>query len=379
MSQKPNLFLLAAGGTGGHMFPAEATARALLARGHRVMLATDRRGAVHADKFAGAEVRIISAGGVAGRGILQRARATIDLGFGFLQARRFIAALKPDAALGFGGYASLPTMAAALLARLPTALHEQNAVLGRANRLLAPRVRRIATSFETTRAVREVDRHKVVVTGNPVRPEIADIANLPYTEPHGDKSFHLLVMGGSQGARVFSRIMPAAIARLPEALRARLKIDQQARAEDLDAVKAAYKSCGVEAEVAAFFTDVPRRLAACHLLISRAGASTCAEFTAAGRPAILVPYPHAIDDHQMANAQAIDAAGGAWLIPEHCFDEAKLASRLEALMTMPETLVAAARAARATARVDAAERLAAFIEELLPANGNHEPLKAAAE
>jgi len=379
MSGKPRLIMLAAGGTGGHMFPAEATARALLTRGHRVLLVTDRRGAAHAEKFAGAEVRTIAAGGVAGRGLPQRVAATLSLGIGLLQARSLIASARPDAALGFGGYAALPTVAAALLARLPAALHEQNAILGRANRLLAPYVRLVATSFDGTQAIRAADREKVVVTGNPVRAEIAALSTEPPLAMEANGPFRLLVTGGSQGARVFGRVVPAAIARLSETLRTRIRIAQQARAEDLEAVVAAYRACGVAADVQTFFRDMPERLAACHLMISRAGASTCAELTAAGRPAILVPYPHAIDGHQMANAQAIDAVGGAWLIPEHNFDEAKLANRIEALMTLPETLVAAARAARVVGRIDAAERLAALAERLLPANGNSEPLKVAAE
>jgi UDP-N-acetylglucosamine--N-acetylmuramyl-(pentapeptide) pyrophosphoryl-undecaprenol N-acetylglucosamine transferase len=379
MSGKRRLILLAAGGTGGHMFPAEATARALLARGHRVLLVTDRRGAAHAEKFAGVEVRTIAAGGIAGRGIFQRATATLRLGIGFLEARSCIASEKPDAVLGFGGYAALPTMAAALLARLPAALHEQNAILGRANRLLAPYVRSIATSFEDTAAIRQGDRAKIAMTGNPVRAEIAVLATLPPLALNADERFRLLVTGGSQGARVFGRVVPAAIAQLPQILRSRIAVAQQARPEDIETVSAAYRKCDVEADVQPFFNDMPARLAACHLAICRAGASTCAELMASGRPAILVPYPHAIDGHQLANAQAIDAAGGAWLIPERYFEAAKLRSRLEALITLPETLAGAARAARAVARTDAAERLASLAECLLPANGNSEPMKVAAE
>jgi len=379
MSAKTGLFLVAAGGTGGHMFPAEATARALLARGHRVMLVTDRRGAAHSERFAGAEVHRIAAGGIAGRDLWRRALAVFELGLGFLQARTLIARNRPDAALGFGGYAALPPMAAALLAGIPSALHEQNAVLGRANRLLAPRMRLIALSFEQTRALREGGRNEVVVTGNPVRLEIASRVGFPYPALGPGEPFRLLVVGGSQGARIFGRVVPAAVAALPQDLRTRLKVDQQARPEDLEAVAAAYRAAGVAAAVAPFFKDLPERLAACHLLIGRAGASTVAELAAVGRPAILVPYAHAIDDHQTANAQAIDEAGGAWLIPERCFTAAKLASRIEALAAVPETLANAARAARAVARADAADRLAAMAERLLPANGNHDTLRAAAE
>ncbi|HYB08758.1 MAG TPA: undecaprenyldiphospho-muramoylpentapeptide beta-N-acetylglucosaminyltransferase [Alphaproteobacteria bacterium] len=379
MTGAPRLILLAAGGTGGHMFPAEATARTLLARGHRVLLVTDRRGAAHTEKFAGSAVRTIAAGGISGRSVLQRVAATFRLGIGFLEARSCISSMKPDAVLGFGGYAALPTMAAAVLARLPTALHEQNAILGRANRLLAPYVRSIATSFEDTAAVRQTDRVKIVVTGNPVRADIAVLATQPPFAFKADGPFKLLVTGGSQGARVFAHIVPAAIAQLPQSLRGRIAVGQQARPEDVESVRAAYSACGVAADIQPFFDDMPARLAACHLAICRAGASTCAELMASGRPAILVPYPHAIDGHQLANAQAIDAAGGAWLIPERHFDAAKLASRLEALITLPEALAAAARAAQAVARIDAAERLASLAERLLPANGNPQPMKVAAE
>ncbi len=379
MSAKPASIMLATGGTGGHIFPAEATARALVARGHRAILVTDRRGASHGGAPAGAELRVIAAGGIAGRGLLQRGGAALRLAIGFLQARALIGAEKPDALLGFGGYASLPTMAAALLAGLPAALHEQNAVLGRANRLLASRVRLIATSFADTKAIRESDRGKLTLTGNPVREEFAALSRRPYPPLGPGERFRLLVLGGSQGARVFGQVVPAAVHGLPAERRQLMRVEQQARPEDQAAVEAAYRSAGVEAEVSPFFRDVPERLAACHLLISRSGASSCAELTAVGRPAILVPYPHAIDDHQMANAQAIDSGGGAWLIPEGMFDAAKLTERLAALIAMPETLMSAAMAAAAAGRSDAAERLASVVERLLPANGNHDALKVAAE
>ncbi|HUI18304.1 MAG TPA: undecaprenyldiphospho-muramoylpentapeptide beta-N-acetylglucosaminyltransferase [Alphaproteobacteria bacterium] len=379
MSAKPGTIMLATGGTGGHIFPAAATAKALAARGHRVLVVIDRRGLAHGEKFANAEVHVIAAGGIAGRGPLARGHAALRLGVGLLQASARIARSRPDAVLGFGGYAALPTVAAALLARVPAALHEQNAILGRANRLLAPRVRLIATSFAATEGIRDADRAKASVTGNPVRSEIAALASTPYPALRAGDRLRLLVLGGSQGARVFSRVVPPAIEHLPPARRRLLKIDHQARPEDQAGVEAAYRHAEVEAEVSPFFRDVPERLAACHLVIGRSGASSCAELAAIGRPAILVPYPHAIDDHQMANAQALDAAGGAWLIPERTFDEAKLRERLEALIAMPETLACAAKAARTVARLDAAERLAALAERLLPANGGHDAFKVAAE
>ena len=379
MSLRPGTIMLATGGTGGHIFPAVATAAALFGRGHRVVAVLDRRALPHREAFANAEVHVIAAGGIAGRGALARGQAALRLGVGFFQASALVGRVKPDAALGFGGYAALPTMAAALLARVPAALHEQNAVLGRANRLLAPRVRLIATTFAATESLREADRRKVSVTGNPVRAEIAARAGVPYRGLRAGERLRLLVLGGSQGARVFSRVVPRALGLLPAEHRWLITVDHQARPEDRADVEEAYLRAGIEAEVSPFFRDVPDRLAACHLVIARAGASSCAELAAIGRPAILVPYPYAIDDHQLANAQALDSAGGAWLIPERSFEEAKLAERLETLIAMPETLASAAKAARAMARLDAAERLAALVERLLPANGNEDALKAAAE
>ncbi len=379
MSRRPQLVMLAAGGTGGHMFPAEAAARALIARGHRLLFVTDKRGAGHLARLAGAEVRVIAAGGVAGRGALQRGIAALKLGLGFFKARRIIAEARPDAVLGFGGYASLPTLAAALLARLPTAIHEQNAVLGRANRLLAPRVRLVAASFAATKGLPAADAARVAVTGNPVRPEIAALAGRPYAAPGAGDPIHLLVLGGSQGARAFGKIVPDAVGRLDPSLRARLRVAQQARPEDLEAARAAYRALDVAAEVESFFRDVPERLALAHLLIARAGASTVAELTAAGRPAILVPYPHAIDDHQRANAEALAQTGGAWIMPEGAFSAERLAARLAELFGAPATLAHAAAAARRTGRADAAERLADLVERLLPSNGDHGSMREAAE
>jgi UDP-N-acetylglucosamine--N-acetylmuramyl-(pentapeptide) pyrophosphoryl-undecaprenol N-acetylglucosamine transferase len=373
------LVMLAAGGTGGHMFPAAAAARALLARGRRVLLLTDKRGAGHVGALDGAELRLIPAGGIAGRGLVQRASAAIKLGLGFFAARRIIAGAQPDAVLGFGGYGSLSGLAAALFAGLPTAIHEQNAVLGRANRLLAPRVRVIATSFAATKGLDAAAAPRVTVTGNPVRPEIVALAARPYAAPALSEPFRLLVLGGSQGAHAFAKAIPAAIGRLDPAQRARLRLTQQARPEDVETVRAVYRALGIAAEVESFFQDVPQRLAEAHLLVSRSGASTVAEIAAAGRPAILVPYPHAIDDHQRANAEALAQGGGAWVMPEDAFSAEGLAARLAQLMDMPAMLAQAAGAARQAGRPDAAERLADLVERLLPSNGDHAPLREAAE
>ncbi len=268
--------------------------------------------------------------------------------------------------VGFGGYASAPTVLAAAHAGIPIVLHEQNAVLGRANAWLAPKARSIATSFPEVRGIPARFAGTVLVTGNPVRSAIEELHHRPYPGDGETGAVSVLVMGGSQGARVFSEVVPAAIALIPEERRARLKLAQQARPEDAEAVKAAYAAIGFEAEIASFFDDIPERLAATHLLIARAGASTIAEATVAGRPAILVPYPFAMDDHQTANADSVAEAGGAWMIPQSALSPEALANRIELALAMPSTLAVAAEAARNWGRPNAAERLADAVAGLVP-------------
>jgi len=349
--------ILAAGGTGGHMFPAEALARELLARGKRVVLVTDRRGKAFGDALPEVEVHRIRASSF-GSGIVGKIRGVIELCLGAIQARRLIARLHPSAVVGFGGYPSVPTVLMAQRAGVPTVLHEQNAVLGRANRLAAPGAVRIATSFASVAAVKPGDAGKLVFTGNPVRPNVTAVRNLPYPALEGGGEVHLLVVGGSQGARIFSEIVPQALALLPEALKRRIRIAQQCRPEDIEAAKAAFTKAGIMAELSTFFRDVPERLAACHLAVCRSGASTVAELAAVGRPAILVPYPYAMDDHQTANAQAVADAGAAWLMPQTAFSPQALANRLVALLDLAHTLTKAAEAAHARGATDAASRLA---------------------
>lgn len=356
------LILLAAGGTGGHMFPAEALAEELVARGHRVALITDARGKGFGDRQPAVEVHRISAGGIAGRGLAARARGALALLKGWFQARALLRRLRPAVVVGFGGYASVPTVMAAQRAGIKTVLHEQNAVLGRANRLLARQAAKIATSFDQVAGLPGGGSRDAVVTGNPVRPAIAAVADAPY--PPFDGDIHLLILGGSQGARVFSQVVPAAITMLPEPVRARLRLTQQCRAEDYAAVKDVYDRLGIVADLATFFADVPQRLARAHLAITRSGASTVAELCAAGRPAILVPYPHAADDHQSANARAAEAAGAAWTMAEPGFTPEALATRLDALLEAPATLAAAAVRAREAGRRDAATRLADLVTGL---------------
>jgi UDP-N-acetylglucosamine--N-acetylmuramyl-(pentapeptide) pyrophosphoryl-undecaprenol N-acetylglucosamine transferase len=266
--------------------------------------------------------------------------------------------------IGFGGYPSVPTMLAATRLGLPTVIHEQNAVLGRANRLLAPRVGRIATGFAETAGMRPAERARVVHTGNPVRPTILAIAQTGYAAPEPGKPIELLILGGSQGARIFADVVPAALAALPAAIRGALRVSQQARPEDRARVTAELQQNGIEAEVESFFTDVPSRLARTHLVICRSGASTVAELAVAGRPALLVPYPHATDDHQSANARAFADAGAGWIMPQSSLTSAILSERLIELLGDGVRLRDAAGRARHFGRDDAAERLAGLVAEL---------------
>jgi UDP-N-acetylglucosamine--N-acetylmuramyl-(pentapeptide) pyrophosphoryl-undecaprenol N-acetylglucosamine transferase len=354
------LVVLAAGGTGGHMFPAEALAKALLTRGRRVALMTDSRGEAWGERLPGVALHRIRAGRFSGN-LLRKALGVIELALGTLEAGRHLRALGPAAVVGFGGYPSVPTMLAAARQKRPTVIHEQNAILGRANRLLASRARRIATSFVEVGGLSAADRSRVTETGNPVRPAVTALRGTPYVESSGDALFEMLVLGGSQGARILSAVVPDALARLPEGLRRRLRLTQQARPEDLEAVRAIHAASGVAAEIRPFFDDVPARLARAQLVIARSGASTVAELAVVGRPAILVPYRYAADDHQSANARALESAGAAWVMPETAFTAEALAERLAALMGDPAALAKAARAAEALGRPDAAERLADLV------------------
>jgi len=378
MSQAP-LVVLTTGGTGGHMFPAEALALELKDRGCRLALITDRRGAAYKGALGEVETHSISAGGIAGKGLLGRAKSVVNLGIGSLQARSLLKQLKPACVVGFGGYASVPTMMAATWAGLKTAIHEQNALLGRANRLLASRVDRIATSFEIVRGIPEAATDKIFHTGMPVRPGVAAVRGKPYPTLDSNSPLKILVLGGSQGAHIFSEAIPAALAKLPEDIQQRIHIAQQCRPEDLEEAKTRYEGLAVTSELKTFFDDVPERLVEAHLVIARSGASTVAELTAVGRPAILVPYPFAADDHQSYNAHAMDEAGGGWLMPQDSMTPETLANRIESLFGLPQTLEKAAAGAIHVGRPDAAARLADMVMSLLPnGNGNHNDGRAAA-
>ena len=308
------------------------------------------------------------------QGPVARVIAVLGLLRAVMQAARVLRRIRPAAAVGFGGYPSVPPLVASGRLGIPSVLHEQNAVLGRANRMLARRASAIATSFPETERVPRNRAGLVTHVGNPVRSAIAALRGARYNPPVPDGAFRLLVTGGSQGARVFAEVVPAAVAALPQALRQRIKVSQQCRPEDLAAVERSYADAGIEVQLAPFFEDMPARLDEAHLIICRAGASTIAELAAAGRPAILVPLPIAADDHQSANGRAMVAAGGAIMIAQPSFTSARLAQELKTLMAEPERLAERAAAAQSFARPDAARSLADLVEGLIGATDQGSPV-----
>ena len=350
--------LLAAGGTGGHLFPAEALARVLAGRDLSVELVTDARALAYAGSFPAAAIHAVHAATPTGGSPLAKARALLTLAHGTWQARQLIARLKPSVIVGFGGYPSVPPMLAGSFGRIPVVLHEQNAVMGRANAFLARRATAIATGFAALGRASAAVLAKSTHTGNPVRASVLAAAHVPYPTLD-DGRLRLLVTGGSQGARVMGDVVPLAIARLPSPLRERLVVTQQARGEDEARVRAAYAECGVEAEVASFFEDLPARIAAAHLVIGRAGASTVSELAVIGRPSVLVPFPHALDQDQAANARVLESTGAAIVVAQSAFDPAWLAGELTRIMADPSGILPPqAQRAQAAGLPDAAERLA---------------------
>ncbi|HEX4555380.1 MAG TPA: undecaprenyldiphospho-muramoylpentapeptide beta-N-acetylglucosaminyltransferase [Xanthobacteraceae bacterium] len=361
MAQAAPLVVVAAGGTGGHLFPAEALAVALGRRGVSVDLATDERAVLYGADFPARQTHIIASATVRGRDPLALARTALRLGGGTLQAWRLFGRLRPAAVIGFGGYPTIPPLLAAAWRRIPTLIHEQNGVMGRANRFLAPRVAAIATSFPGVLARDGALAAKATYTGNPVRPAVVEAAKLAFAAPGQSGLLRLLVFGGSQGARIMADVVPAAVERLPAAVRTRLALTQQARGEDLERVRAAYARIGIAAVVEPFFPDLPMRLAQSHLVVSRSGASTVAELAAIGRPAVLVPLPHALDQDQLANAAVLEKAGGAIRIDQAVFTPEKLATEIARIATEPERLALMAQGSRQAGALDAADRLAELV------------------
>jgi UDP-N-acetylglucosamine--N-acetylmuramyl-(pentapeptide) pyrophosphoryl-undecaprenol N-acetylglucosamine transferase len=364
------LIVVAAGGTAGHLFPAEALACALTQRGIAVDLATDVRVARYRQSFPARQIHIIPSETLRGRNPLRLATTAAWLGIGFIKAWIALRRLRPAAVIGFGGYPTLPTVLAARMHNIPTIIHEQNGVMGRANRLLARYVSAIAMGFPGVAAPKASPSTKITLTGNPVRPAVIADGRHPYPPLDRRGPLRLLIFGGSQGARIMADVVPAAVAALDPGLRSRLSIVQQARPEDLDRVRAHYASLSVTAEVESFFPDLPRRMADAHLVVARAGASTVAELAVIGRPAILVPLPHALDQDQLANATVLMQAGGAIVVKEDAFSPARLADEITALAQGPERAVKMAAAARTVGTVNAAERLADFTLEVAGLGGS---------
>jgi UDP-N-acetylglucosamine--N-acetylmuramyl-(pentapeptide) pyrophosphoryl-undecaprenol N-acetylglucosamine transferase len=350
--------LLVAGGTGGHLFPALALREALVGRGWDVHIATDPRVGELIETVPASKRHRVPSSTFAGRSPAAMARTFATLGRGLLASRRLLKLVRPSIVVGFGGYPTVPPLVAARLARIPILVHEANVVVGRANKLLIGSGALLATGFAATKGGGKA--REMVHVGNPVRSAIAAAAR-QYWPPLAGEPFRFLVFGGSQGARVFAGLVPAALAELSDERRNRFRIVQQARPEDLEATRAAFRGLGVEAVVQPFFSDMGERLADAHLVLCRAGASTVAELAVAGRPAILVPYPHALDQDQAENARVLAEAGGGWLMPESELTATTLARRLSALIDWPEQLQEAAEAAKALGRPDAAERLADLV------------------
>jgi len=349
--------VLTAGGTGGHLFPAVALGAELLERGYAVKLYTDDRGAEYAKRTPGIEAHVVPAASPSRGGLLGKVSFVFTLMRGALAVSRLLRRHEAAAVVGFGGYASFPATFMAARQKRPVVLHEQNGYLGLANRKMAKAASAIALSFPTVDGIPQTNARQVE-TGNPVRPEINALHARPYATPEQGGAFHLFVMGGSQGARVFSDIIPEAIAGLDDAARQKLQVTQQCRPEDIERVRGTYAEAGVSADLQSFFDNIPDRLAATHLMVCRAGASTCAEALVAGVPAIYVPYPYAADDHQTANGRHIEKAGAGWLLGQTDFTVENFRNRLNGLLQDPAPLAAVAASAAKIGRPDAAERLA---------------------
>ena len=355
------LLLIAAGGTGGHMFPAQALAEAMIAKGWRVKLSTDARGARYAGGFPQAvEIVQLSSATFARGGVLAKLAVPFRIAGGIALALLSSLRDRPDVVVGFGGYPSIPALTAAWMLRRPRMIHEQNGVLGRVNTVFAKRVDKVACGTWPTALPRGVEG---IYTGNPVRASVLERMGAGYIPP-GDYPMEMLVIGGSQGARILSQVVPAAVAALPEGLRRHLRVAHQARAEDLGAVVAAYAEAGVRAEVEPFFTDIPRRLSEAQLVISRSGASSVADISVIGRPCILIPFAAATGDHQTANARGLVEAGAAILIREDQLDAATLWTQIAAVLDDPKAAEQMARKAQVQGRPDATERLVALVETL---------------
>lgn len=355
--------MIAAGGTGGHLFPAFALTQELIRRGYEVDLVTDERAAQYDIDFPGRTHHFVPSATLRGRSPLAFFKLATTLVRGIWRARALVKRAQPAVVAGFGGYPTVPPLLAARLAGAPSLIHDANAVMGRANRLLSRFATIIALTFENTKYHRQADQPRTRIVGMPVRDAVLEAVK-PYPARAAGEAFSLLVFGGSQGARVFADIVPEALASLPQAYRTRLKLVQQVREEDMERVSAAYAQSGINAELAAFFPDLPQRMSDAHLVIARAGASSVAELTVLGRPAILVPLPHALDNDQLENATRLQEIGGAWCIGQAAFTHECLRGEIMRLADSPEAMSVAAKAALSIGEPRAVAALADVIEEL---------------
>ena len=361
-SQK--VVVLAAGGTGGHIFPAEALAQILKSRGYQLAFITDCNSSSLAGTLAELEFYQIDGGGLVGQSIFLKLRNISKLVFGFFQAKKNLKKLRPNVVVGFGGYASVPTMLAATMAGYRCVIHEQNAVLGTANRFLAKHVDKVATSFIQAQGISHLPKSKIKYTGMPVRKKFNKFRDFPYPPINNKNPLVILILGGSQGARILSKVVPKALGLIEATFRSKVKIVQQCRSEDIEEVKSLYAAQGMIADLATFYNDVPERMAAASLVIARAGASTVAELTMVGRPAILIPYPFAIDRHQQLNAEALERVGACWLMEEDVLTSKKLAKKINILLRSPASLQKAATCARNIGCPSAAAELAGLVSSL---------------
>ena len=360
MGSRGNI-LLCAGGTGGHLFPAEAVAHEMVARGFEVHLAADDRVERFADRFPAKKIHRIKSATLGSKNPLAVLKTLASLWSGYRQSRQLVEHLKPVAVAGFGGYPTVPPLLAASRMHVPTLIHESNAVLGRANRLLAKKVDKVAIGFGVTKHLGGIP---VEISGNPVRPAILDAAKKGYPARQANEPFNLLVFGGSQGAAFFGEVLPAACKLLAKEHQALLNVTQQARPEDRDQVREAYQLMGVKAEVETFYSDMAARMSASHLVISRAGASTVSELAVVGRPGFLIPYPHALDHDQATNAAAVASEGGAILFEQSVLTPELLADELTTAISNPKKLALAAKNAKKTGKPDATRILADMLEQL---------------
>lgn len=358
------LIILSTGGTGGHMTPAHALAQDLISRGFRIEIITDDRGLKYKHLFGAIPMHAVRAG-TSGAGLRGKIKGAMNLCVGLVSAARLLLKLKPKLVVGFGGYPSVPGVYAAQKMGIPTIIHEQNAIIGKANAFLARKAERIALSLPGVQGLDDSERMRSVVTGNPVRPDIAALYSSPYPNLGHDTPLRVFIMGGSLGATVFSIVVPQTFARLSAEYRQRLDVVQQCRQADLDIARKTYEAAGIKADMRPFFDDVAGELAKAHLVICRSGASTVAEVATAGRPAIFVPYPHHKDQQQKMNADAVADAGGAWVMAESGFTAETLLARIETFLQNPSILFRAAEKARVCGKPDAARKLGNLVTALV--------------